>query len=216
MIKDERDVSCGSVSSHTLITNKRANLKWKCAVCSAAGRLRCGPGVQHDISILMWTDRVVFWFTWRGGTSALVARSLSVSANVCRGAKALFPGQGKQIVGPFANEKKKRKRREEKRRRAGSGERCLAWQGDRDYTSMTFSSTQRKWRGSTGGEKLNPCTWEKFTISRAVTDTADCWCLTGCSSRMLTENKCSDLLESHPTAGRRWKERRKRQGQKKR
>lgn len=39
----------------------------------------------------------------------MVARSLSVSANVCRGAGALFPGQGKQIVGPFANEKKEEK-----------------------------------------------------------------------------------------------------------
>lgn len=28
------------------------------------------------------------------------------------GAEALFPGQGKQIVGPFANEKKKEERRE--------------------------------------------------------------------------------------------------------
>lgn len=37
-----------------------------------------------------------------------------MSANVCRGAKALFPGQGKQIVGPFANEKKRE--RGEKRR----------------------------------------------------------------------------------------------------
>lgn len=47
------------------------------------------------------------------GASAPVARRLSVSANVCRGADALFPGQGKQIVGPFANEKKKpRKSRE--------------------------------------------------------------------------------------------------------
>lgn len=40
------------------------------------------------------------------GTSAPVARSLSVRVNVCWGAEALFPGQGKQIVGPFANEKK--------------------------------------------------------------------------------------------------------------
>ncbi len=115
------------------------------------------------------------------GTSALVARSLSASANVCGGAEALFPGQGKQIVGPFANEKRERG---EKRRRAGSAERCLAWQGDRDYTSMTFSSTKRKWRGSTGEEKLNPCTWGKFTISWPVSNTAHCWCLqdvvTGC------------------------------------
>lgn len=145
------------------------------------------------------------WIHMTLGTSALVARSLSVSANVCGGAEALFPGQGKQIVGPFANEKRERG---EKRRRAGSGERCLAWQGDRDYTSMTFSSTQRKWRGSTGEEKLNPCTWGKFTISWPVSNTAGCWCHTGCSNRMLTGNKCSNLLESHPTAGRRWKEKR--------
>lgn len=34
-------------------------------------------------------------------------------ANVCRGAEALFPGQGKQIVGPFANEKKEKEERRE-------------------------------------------------------------------------------------------------------
>ena len=56
---------------------------------------RQGPLVIH----MMW------------GTSTLVARSLSVSANVCRGAEALFPGQGKQIVGPFANEKKEKEER---------------------------------------------------------------------------------------------------------
>lgn len=55
--------------------------------------------------------RLLIHMTW--GTSALVARSLSVSANVCRGAEALFPGQGKQIVGPFANEKKRKSRGEQ-------------------------------------------------------------------------------------------------------
>lgn len=58
--------------------------------------------------------RLLIHMTW--GTSALVARSLSVSANVCRGAEALFPGQGKQIVGPFANEKKRERAEKESRK----------------------------------------------------------------------------------------------------
>lgn len=128
-----------------------------------------------------------------GGQAPLVARSLSVSANVYWGAEALFLGHGKQIVGPFANEKtKKKKEKGVKWRRAGSGERCLAGQGDWDYTPMIFSSSQRKWRGSTREEKTNQCTWEKFTISRPVSDAADCWCLTGCCNRMLTRNKYGD------------------------
>lgn len=48
-----------------------------------------------------------------GGQAPLVARSLSVSANVYWGAEALFLGHGKQIVGPFANEKTKKKRKKE-------------------------------------------------------------------------------------------------------
>lgn len=47
------------------------------------------------------------------GTSAPVGRSLSVSANVCRGAEALLPSQGKQIVRPFANKKKEERREQE-------------------------------------------------------------------------------------------------------
>lgn len=99
-----------------------------------------------------------------------------------QGAEALLPGQGKHIVGPFANEKKVKA----KRRRAGSGERCLAGQGGRDYTPVTFSSTQRKCKGSTGEEKLNPCTSvkeggrrkgkKKFSSSQMISDTADCRC----------------------------------------
>lgn len=99
------------------------------------------------------------------------------------GAKALLPGQGKHIVGPFANEKKVK----EKRRRAGSGERCLAGQGGRDYTPVTFSSTRRKCKGSTGEEKLNPCTskkreggreggGKKFSSSQMISNTVDCRC----------------------------------------
>lgn len=48
------------------------------------------------------------------GTSSLVAQSLSVSANVCRGAEALFTGQGKQIVVPFANEGKDEGKKEQR------------------------------------------------------------------------------------------------------
>lgn len=87
---------------------------------------RQGPLLTH----MMW------------GTSPLVARSLSVSANVCRGAEALFPGQGKQIVGLFANEKKWRSEEKESRKWG----KVLSWTGDQDYIPMTLSSTQRKWR----------------------------------------------------------------------
>lgn len=83
------------------------------------------------------------------GTSSLVAPSLSVSANVCGGAGALFTGQGKQIVVPFANEKKKKKRA--KRSRAGSGERCLAGPGlhTHDFQFDWEEVEGINWRGET-------------------------------------------------------------------
>lgn len=92
-----------------------------------------------------------------------VARSLSVSANVCRRAEALFPDQGKQILDPFANEKR--------RSRAGCGgvKRCLAWQGRPVSHICDFSSVKGKCRELIQEEKLNACMWEKITISPTAT-----------------------------------------------
>lgn len=58
--------------------------------------------------------RLFFFSPHKTGMRTAVARSLSVSVNVCRGAEALFPDQGKHILDPFANEKK------HQRSRAGS------------------------------------------------------------------------------------------------
>lgn len=78
------------------------------------------------------------------------------------GAEALFPGQGKQIVGPFANEKKKR--REEKECRKWRKVLSLTGRPGLHIHDFQFNSEEVE-GGSTGEEKLNPCTWEKFTIS---------------------------------------------------
>lgn len=85
------------------------------------------------------------------GASAPVARRLSVSANVCRGADALFPGQGKQIVGPFANEKKNPERAEKESRK---WRKVLSLTGRRGLHSHDFQFNSEEveginWRGET-------------------------------------------------------------------
>lgn len=156
--------------------------------CISPVKAGCEPQAEHDISIHMCKDWLLCWLTWQA------AWSLSVSANVCRGAETLFPGQGKHIVDPFANEKKRE--RGKKRRSAEVKKSFLKkWRKK--------PRIKRPWRlvppaGSAQDQlervKLNPSTWEKYTIrvtcqqntARRTADDA-----AGRCSRMWTGNKCN-------------------------
>ena len=64
------------------------------------------------------------------------------------------------------------------------------------------------WRGEIEFEHVDKIHYESTSQRHNTVRTADA--IMGRCNRMLTGNKCNDLLESHPTAGRRCKEKRKR------
>lgn len=163
-----------------------------------------GIPAKNDISIVMWTDKVFFWLAWCGDELPGLQGFKCKGKCLLRGPKHSSPARANRLLPHLQMKNNTKKRAGEREAEAGSGERCLAGRREQDYTPMTFSLTRRKWRGSTGEEKLRRCTWEKCVINQSWS--TDCWCCAGCGNRMWSGNKCGKLVESRPTAGRRWKE----------